>query len=110
MVNKYKEVSRIQRMCDPDKQHKVKITRLNVSAPVKKQKYVEELGRVVNYSENAQINNAETLSKFKVSDFCLENLEQIGYSLEYQQTLRRNQLGCIDNLEKSLSTLISNNE
>lgn len=119
MAIKYtcKPVTHYEQMHNPNLKRKVKIERLERSVLTKEKVLDEDTGRVFYRSSYVLKDNNKELSKYRVSDFSLENLISIGAvenlrkvhlnngNFENIESLERSAVA----IEKSMSNTSNNN-
>ena len=111
MANKYRYTSFADRKLNPAHKVKVKFEKMSLKVPVKKEEFNETLGKTIPVTTIQEIDNATKLSRFKVNDFALENLQAIGFDNLNPSSLSRSTLGQIDSVERTLQRMYnSNNE
>lgn len=107
-----KPVSHFEQMCNPGLKRKVIITKIVRQVLSKEQVVDDSTGRVFYKSAYATKDNFKTLSKFKVSDFALENLIAVDALKTMTQVHLSNgifeSIGSLENsfsnIEKSIKT------
>lgn len=109
MANKYRYTSYSDRKLNPAYKVKVKYEKMSLKVPVKKEQYNETLGKTIPVTDIQVMDNVKKLSRFKVNDFALENLQAIGFDNLNPSSLSRSTLGQIDSVERTLQRM-SNTE
>lgn len=108
MATKYnhKPISHFEQMHNPALRRKVKISRIVRDVLSREQVVDESTGRVFYKSSYVVKDNSKTLSKFKVSDFALENLIAVDALKTMNPVhLSNGVFEAIDSLENSFSNI-----